>query len=352
MSLTIDVYCNDGSPIGIVPPDIYTRGVGGAELSLMTWAEVMASRGHSVQIYNDPKFPGVYDGVRYLPRHGFMPKSDHRDVLIAWRSPFHLLKESEAGIKIHWSTDQQTVGDFARDILPYVDKVVTISPFHTHYYSRRYNPHRTFPMESIHHIDLGVREQDYASNMGEKQRELMLWSSVPDRGLDLLLRVWGEIKKNVPESRLVITSDYTLWGGRAVGKRIHAAKWARYSDSVTYLGAIPRRELVELQQKAGFSLGSFTYDELFCIVSAEAQYTGAVSITSDKGALPTTNKGGVVLRIGEVLRSLPTTISDIYHNAQEMDEISVTSRLYAKQRFNWQYIAQKWEYLFATGKFD
>ena len=65
MSLKIDLYCNDGSPLGVTPPDIYGRGVGGAELSMMSWAETMARRGHQVRIYNNPLALGVHDGVEY-----------------------------------------------------------------------------------------------------------------------------------------------------------------------------------------------------------------------------------------------------------------------------------------------
>lgn len=351
MPVTIDVYCNDGSPIGVVPPDIYTRGVGGAELSLITWAETMVSRGHTVRIFNSPKFSGEYSGVHYMQQREFSP-DDARDVLIAWRSPFPLLAQSRAGTKIHWSCDQYTVGDYARDILPHVANVVTISPFHTNYYRRRYNTRNIIPDERIHHIDLGVRAGDYSETPVEKDNNLMLWTSVPDRGLDILLAVWGDILKRIPKAKLVITSDYTLWGGMPIGERVYKPRWSRYMDSVTYAGAIERRELTKLQQTAAFSIGSFSYDELFCIASAEAQWCGAVSVTGDKGALPTTNRSGVVLRFGELKHAIPAVIADLYNHPARLRETSVAAALYAQQRFDWQYIAQKWEYLFATGNFD
>ena len=40
MGLKIDLLCNDGSPIGVTPLNIYGRGVGGAELSMMTLMEI------------------------------------------------------------------------------------------------------------------------------------------------------------------------------------------------------------------------------------------------------------------------------------------------------------------------
>ena len=49
--LKIDVYCNDGSPLGITWQHIYEGlGIGGAELALFTWAEFMARRDHRIRI--------------------------------------------------------------------------------------------------------------------------------------------------------------------------------------------------------------------------------------------------------------------------------------------------------------
>lgn len=346
--MKIDVYCNDGSPIGIIPDDIYGNGVGGAELSLMTWAEHMAARGHRISIYNNPKVAGVYNGVEYMPQKELLNDSN-RDVLVVWRSPFQELKSLRGGLKIHWSTDQWTVGNYAVDILPYVDVVVTISPFHTKYYREHYNRPSIIPDANVSHIDLGVRKIDYGDI--KKKRYEMIWASVPDRGLDLLLRTWGKIVERVPQAHLSITSDYTLWGGKAIGARTYKPKWARYSSSVDYLSAVTRKKLTQLQLEADIALGSFTYDELFCISSAEAQYAGAVSITSDRGALPTTNMSGVVIPMNQILRVLPDKIEEIY-NGGKIGETQMLAHEYAKRRFDWDYICSKWEDVLAMGGFS
>jgi len=81
MGLDIDILATDGSPIGLIPPDIYGKGVGGAELALMSWADTMAKRGHRLRIYNNPITPGDYDHVAYLPHRQF-EAGDNRDVFI------------------------------------------------------------------------------------------------------------------------------------------------------------------------------------------------------------------------------------------------------------------------------
>lgn len=237
--MRIDLYCNDGSPLGIIPPDIYTRGVGGAELSMMTWAETMARRGHIVRVFNNPPMTGVFDGVEYYPQSAFTP-SENRDVFIVYRSPNQHVKTAKAEVKIHWSTDQYTIGDFGRDIFPFVDKVVCISPYHVEYHRNRYNVEES----KVGYFDLGVRIQDYEGLEVDKIPGRCIWCSVPDRGLDLMQILWPRIKEQVPDASLVITSDYTLWGSSNPGNHQYRLNFITLPD-VIFLGKIGREQLAK-----------------------------------------------------------------------------------------------------------
>lgn len=337
----IDLYANDGSPIGITPPDIYGRGVGGAELSMMTWAETMAGRGHTVRIYNNPKSPGVYDGVAYRMQSDFDPAAE-RGVFIVYRSPNPHIQAARAGLKIHWSTDQFTVGHFGRDIFPYVDKVVCISPYHADYHRRTYG----IEADKVGYIDLGVRPEDYET---KKIPGRCIFCSVPDRGLDVLRSVWPQIKRAVPDASLVITSDYTLWGA-GPNNHQHRLDWLHEQD-VTFLGKVDRKRLAKEQAAAVCQAYPCTYEELFCISAAECQVAGAIPVTSAFGALQTTNALGVVLpgnpmegkwrarfveEVAGVLDTQPDT--------GKMQEL-------ARRRFDWERICKQWEDLFDTGEF-
>ncbi len=233
--MKIDLYASSGSPIGLIPADITGRGVGGAELAMMTWAETMAGRGHDIRIYNDPRQPGGYDGVIYLNKSEYAPR-EARDALIVFRTPMTELRATQAGIKIFWSCDQFTSGDFSRDIFPYVDRAVCISPHHVDYHRTYYHVEDS----KIGHIDLGVRLAEYRQDY-EKIAGRCIFCSVPDRGLNVLRVIWPQIKERMPGASLVITADYRLWGAANAGNHQHRLEWLSLPD-VTFLGTIPREQ--------------------------------------------------------------------------------------------------------------
>jgi len=341
MTLSIDLFCADGSPMGLIPLDIHGKGVGGAELAMMTWAETMARRGHQVRIYNDPVIAGVHDGVEYLPHSAFDFKVS-RDVFIVYRAPNRYIRMTRAAVKLFWSTDQYTSGDFARDIFPFVDRTVCISPYHVAYHKERYRA------ENIGYFDLGVRVEEY-DQPAEKVPGRCIYCSVPERGLEVLRMIWPKIKERVPHASLVITSDYTLWGALSPLNHEHRLNWLGV-EGVEFMGKIPRKQLVIEQLKAICQPYPCTYSELFCISAAECQVANCAPVTSTAGALPTTNEWGQVLRgnilDGEWQNRFITVVSSLLELG-----LSNTSHKGAKCRFDWNTICQQWEHLIETGEF-
>lgn len=340
MSLTIDLYAHDGSPLGLVPADIYGHGVGGAELSMMTWAETMAGRGHTIRIYNNPKEEGEFEGVEYLPQRAFDPQGN-RDVFIVYRSPNPHIRSTKAGLKVHWSTDQYTVGDYGRDIVPYVDKIACISPHHKNYYIERYfpEPHK------ICHLDLGVRLQDYQKTV-EKIQHRFIFCSVPERGLEIVAKIWPKIKEALPDATLVITSDHRLWGSPTPNNHNHRLSMIGL-DGIVFMGAIPRRDLITHQSQAQMMIFPCIYEELFCVSAAECQVTGAMPLTSEAGALKTTNQYGDKLPGNPYDPTWQKRFTDLVLKYME-DQEALTAKAKlgmdaARRRFDWDVIAKEWE---------
>lgn len=344
--MKIEVFCNDGSPMGIIPADVYGRGVGGAELALVSWSKTMAARGHEVTVYNDPRLPGDHDGVAYAACRSFNPAAE-RDVLIAFRSPNRHMRAAKAGLKIHWSTDQYTVGDYSRDVFPFVDKVVAISGFHRVYHMERYGIHS----DKIGVIDLGVILEDYQTDSPpERDNKACLFASVPDRGLGELAGVWGDITNAIPDVSLKITSDYTLWGAVAAGTQSYRRRFLGHGN-VTYYGSVPRSILVKYQLSSGVLSYPCTYDELFCMTVAEAQVAGCVPVTPPIGALVTTNEFGILTPPvsaphfkNDFIRAIEVAASYDESDRQRM----MTA---ARERFDWNRICEQWEYLFEHHEF-
>jgi glycosyltransferase involved in cell wall biosynthesis len=281
----IHVLARDGSPLGVTEKTMRGEdgrmGVGGAELAILTLCSAWQFYGNDVTFYNDPKEIGA-SSFRQLPLADFNPHED-RDILIIFRSPNPLASISK-GKKIWFSCDSYTIDDF-RAFRGQVEKVVCISPHHANYFKAMYGIMDAIP------IDLPVRTWEYQKKV-EKVSKRCIFTSIPDRGVMELHAAWPRIYKEVPEASLVITSDWRLWVDWASEEQIRSFKHS-YSlqPNVTYRGAIPRHELVQIQQSAELHLYPCIFEEQFCISVAESQVAGVFPITSDMGALKTTNMG-------------------------------------------------------------
>lgn len=286
--MRIDLICNDGSPLSVTEKSLRGEdgrlGVGGAELALLTMCGAWHKAGYDVVLYNNPKEMGAsYFEQRNLD--DFHPE-DNRDVLVIFRSP-NERSYSAKGLKVWWSCDQVTMGDY-KQFATTVDKIVTISPFHARYFREMYGITDTVS------IDLPVRSWEYQQKI-EKVKHRCIFTSVPDRGLISMRAIWPNIVEQVPDASLVITSDWRLWSEYADESLIREYR-LMFSGmpNVEYMGAVKRCRLVEEQLKSDLHLYSGVYDELFCIAVAESQVAKSFPITSNYGALPTTNMGMVI----------------------------------------------------------
>lgn len=283
--MKLEILCHDGSPLGVTSQtiwgDSWRVGVGGAELALLTMCEEWTKAGHEVILYNDPKEANA-SSFEQRPISAFDP-NNKRDVLINFRSPNEKSVIAK-GLKVWWSCDQFTVGDYSR-FGKVMDRIVCISDFHVQYFKANYQ------IENAIAIDLPVRVDDYNIEI-QKVPNRLIFTSVPGRGLDVLYEMWQSITNRVPDVSLIITSDYRLWGVGALNEQFRV-KWMNYNN-VSFLGAVSRAKLIEEEMKAQILSYPSTYDELFCISCAEAQVAGAFPITSETGALNTTNMGIIV----------------------------------------------------------
>jgi len=343
--MKIDLICNDGSPIGVTPDLIYTRGVGGAELSMMSLMKVLASRGHGVRVFNDPSGgPKFFDKVHYLHRTAFV-QEEPRDVLIIFRSPNRMVSSrSGAERLLWWSCDQFTIGDY-RILAGMVDYVICISAHHKAFFNHHYG----IPNKRIGVIDLGVSIEDYDEQIVERIPGRLIYCSIPDRGLDQLRAAWPQIKSIAPHASIAITADYTLWGGSANNSRFRLA-WAGLPD-VHFLGNIPRRELIKHQLAADVHAYPCIYDELFCISAAECQVSGALPVTSSAGALRTTNELGIIVpgdpRASHWQKAFAVRLGDLITTERKfLEKRREIMTFGARKRFDWNVIAEQWEKVF------
>ncbi len=337
--MKIEVLCGGGSPDGVHLSDIYGKngriGVGGAELGLLTLCEGWSKAGNEVILYNNPK---RQDGVFEQRNVADFERNERGDVVIIFREPTDKVMSVQVP-KIFFSCDQYTVGDFAH-FARFVDKVVTISPYHSRYFERVYNIQNSIP------IDIPVRTWEYDTET-EKVPNRLIFTSVPDRGLEIVAQTFPQITAQVPDASLVVTSDYRLWGVGSPMNQQFVQMFMRMGN-VEFLGAVPRERLVQEQLKAQIHYYPCTYEELFCIAVAESQVAGALPITTPVGALGTTNMGiqidGNTIDVAVQQVFIQKTIE--YLRNTHLSQIQKDLQAKAKERFSLDRILSEWEKVF------
>ena len=202
---------------------------------------------------------------------------------MVFRSPNERIVNAK-GKLIWWSCDPSTIGDF-RAFSKRVEKIVVISKYHAEYFRTMYG------IENTVVIDLPVRD-DYNHDV-KKVSHKCIYTSIPDRGVMQLHAAWPLIIREVPDASLVITSDWRLWD-KYLDKSCVQPYQLAYAGhkNTSYVGAVKRKELIQHQLEAELLLYPCIYEELFCIAVAEAQIAGAIPITSQNGAVRTTNSFG------------------------------------------------------------
>jgi glycosyltransferase involved in cell wall biosynthesis len=347
--MIIHMLCNDGSPLGVSAKTLWgldgSIGCGGSEYLMITLCEELAKRGDTVVLYNNPKEPNA--SIFEQRAIDSYDPNEPRDILINFRSPNPRTVNTHNCKKLWLSTDQMSVGDY-RSFASNVDKIVVISPRHAQYFKETYGIQNTIV------IDIPVRVQDYEevrrSERIVKVKNRLLFSSVPARGLDNLLRIYQRIQREVPDVSLTITSDYRLWGVGASNEHFRV-KWM-HINNVDFIGAVPRAQLIREQLKAQILLYPSNYDELFCVAVSEAQYAGSYPITSATGALPTTNMGKVVgLDANDVHNDwafVEETVNLLNGSPDHLAMLQHQVYLKAKERFNPERILKEWDNVFGV----
>lgn len=336
--MRLDILTTDGSPLGVTSKTVWGDaeriGVGGAELALITMCEEWTKAGHEVTLFNNPVEFGV-SPFEQRNLASFDPQSD-RDVLIVFRTPNDSAILSK-GLKVWWSTDQYTRMNFAA-FAPYVDKIVCISPHHCEYFRS------TYGISNAAYIDLPVRVNDYSIPL-EKVENRFIFTSVPDRGLENLHRIWRRVVQEFPTVSLVITSDYRLWGAGSARNDRHRMKWLERSN-FNFLGAVDRKRLIEEQLKAEILLYPCNYEELFCIAVAEQMVAGGYPVTSGIGALKSTNMGTII----DVDANDPhndghffDAVADLLQNRKLLLAQQAKVREKATERFHPDVILKQWD---------
>lgn len=265
--------------------DFRGSGVGGTEACVVLLAEEAVTRGARVVVANNVPACTWERGVEYEPLRS--ATGGAADIVVLWKQ-WTDTAVNWTGRRIFLWTDAHTPDPAAlRRARSWADISFTLSRFQLEHLAGVTGRERLLSLDAA-----PIAVDDYLGDLETKER-LLLYCSVPDRGLYYLKDLFPRIRRRVPDARLAISSDFSLWGAEPAQAAFR--RFFEGHDGVDYHGHVSREELVGLQRRARVMAYPCNFPEGFCLAAAECCAAGAVPVTTRNYALVQSVADGGVL---------------------------------------------------------
>lgn len=287
-----------GAGPGWSPLDLAEKGLGGAETMAVKMAEQFAKNNHPVCVYGD--WTGVFNGVIYRHWSSFNPAKPYLGVdawlFIASRIPGVFDDHINADIKWLWEHDVDAgSAELTEQRLEQIDRILVLSEWHKQHWLDVY-PHT--PTEKLVVTRNAIDPADFPIDRPEKVRHRFIWPSSPDRGLDLVLDWWPQVREQWPDAELHI---FYGWDTVDFLSKLPGREWLPLfkqkifrmanQPGVFMRGRVNQAELHAEMAKAQFWLYpsktafEWAWNETYCIAAVEAMAMGVQPVVADTGAL-------------------------------------------------------------------
>jgi glycosyltransferase involved in cell wall biosynthesis len=296
----LDIFCgNVGVGEAWGPPSIDAGGIGGSETAVIHVARLLAQVGIQVRVLGNPgRYAGIHDGVEYWDWN-LVPQDSRRDILVLWRQPGAATLPWKAQKIIAWLHDlnyRQAL--FNPEVAEKIDLVCGVSEWHSQYLAQTYPLIKDKMGVLRNGIDLGR----YTGKRVTRDKNAIIWSSSPDRGLPILISMlpyFKELSKDIAihvyygtQNLEAVARMGELGASSFLGSLNEVIK--KNEKHVIMHGRVGQRELALAQRKATWLIYPTTFTEVSWITGLEGQAAGMNIIASDVAAIPETLHGGGV----------------------------------------------------------
>lgn len=258
-----------------------TKGIGGSEEAVINLSKEWAKMGYNVTVYNScGNEPMTCDGVRYEPFWAYNAK-DKVDITILWRRPNladYDLNTSKLFVDVH---DVIPAGEFTEKRLAKIDRVMVKTRFHRSLFPN-------VPDEKIYCVpngqDFGLFDQKV-----EKNPFMLVNTSSPERSMDVLPKLFKEVKRRVPQARLKWAYGWEIFDNAHRSNKVMMDwkdKTIREMEDagIENMGRLSQAECAKLYLEGSVLAYPSEFAEIDCISVKKAQACDCVPVTTDFGA--------------------------------------------------------------------
>jgi len=346
---------------------IHEKALGGAESALYFMARELAGLGNDVQVFCECPRPGEYDGVVYrsVDQYPIYTHVGDTDVLVVSRFATAVVPMLRAGGHALWCHDIATreSAEYLRGSSWKTDWWFVLSEFHR----KQYSDMLGLP-PSAFMVTRNGYDPDLVGDGGRLERDKrdhkVMYISRPERGLLVLLDMWPQIRKAVPDLELVLCSyEHPAADQQMAPLLAEIDRRVKALEGIRFAGALTKIELYrELLQSKALVYPS-TFPEISCIAAIEAMACGTPVVASAYCALKETvgmepdlrgAPGGILI---PGIPGSPEYIAAYIEGLQRLlgsdtsawMGLSEQGRARAYNHYTWRGIAEEWQQLFEAG---
>lgn len=343
-------FCLGRTPEPIRGDMLDATGAGGVETTYIELPTELARLGHDVFVFGRCDYHH-HQGVRYIPWEDLEKWADlYPDVVVTsrWFSPLYTL----SGVKVIWLQDAYFADPDSPDAWDMADHVVVSSPWHRSYLAERIGTR--VHSDKIHVIPLSIRKELFLKSVPRDPLKV-IYSSNPDRGLEILASMWGEIEKRVPGIHLTVAYGWEgleTWNDTPEWKEQVRERKERILSALPrarFTGRLSKPNLAMEMLSSSLCLYPCNFWETFCLTALETQAAGVPMVTTRMGALATTLSHDANVLIHGDPYSAEYQQAFIEHTERLMKDHSMRSAMsrmatsFAMRAPSWQDVARVWE---------
>ena len=166
---------------------------------VINMARELAKIGNKVTVFNwCGNDEGVYDNVAYINFNKIRPEEIECDVVVLWRSPQNSWIRWKAKKVYLWLHDTY-YGAHPRRMFYIPNKVMVLTEAHKKIIQQGYGLSDDVFYVTRNGIDTSLIPE---AKEAERNPYAVIYGSSYDRGLEQLLEMWGDVKKEVPQAEL------------------------------------------------------------------------------------------------------------------------------------------------------
>lgn len=225
---------------------------------------------------------------------GYLAKKKYRVEYYFW---FHGLEDPSVFSKFHEKIYMKLFIFLTKLSLKNVDQVYSVSGFAQKNLMDSMNIHSTVLYnevdEHLFHKNIDGKKIRNELNLNDSPVFLSIGRLGPQKKFDLLLKVFTEIKRELPDAKLIII-------GKSSFKEYYEELQKNSDESVVFIEFVPKLDMPNYYAACDIYV-TCSYWETFCLPVVEAQLCGKPVITFDTACFKeVVNKHGKMVRKGEI----------------------------------------------------